>query len=63
MGNSNSCNVGDPDMPPPPDCGNPPPEAPPANPNMAIQSGQRSTNTFDTSLQRNNQMGISPLHM
>ena len=64
MGNSNSCWVGDPDAPPPPNCGqgNPPPP-PPATANQAIQGGQRSTNTFDTALQRNPQMGLSPLHM
>lgn len=41
----------------------PPPKPPPALENLAPQRGQQSTNTFDTSLQRNAQMGISPLHM
>ena len=63
MGNYNSCMIGDPDAPPPPDCGETPPPAPVATANQAQQSGQRSTNTFDTSLQRNPQMGLSPLHM
>jgi hypothetical protein len=64
MGNSNSCWVGDPDAPPPPNCGHDEPPPPPkAVPNLAIRQGQQSTNTFDTSLQRPVFMGISPLHL
>ena len=59
----NTCFIGDPDAPPPPNCGATPPPPPVATANQAIQGGQRSTNTFDTSLQRNPQMGLSPLHM
>jgi hypothetical protein len=59
----NTCFIGDPDAPPPPNCGATPPTPAPATTNQAIQGGQRSTNTFDTSLQRNPQMGLSPLHM
>lgn len=59
----NTCFIGDPDAPPPPNCGATPPPQPVANANQPQRGGQQSTNTFDTSLQRNNQMGISPLHM
>ena len=31
--------------------------------NLTYNTGQKSTNTFDTSIQRNPQMGISPIHM
>ena len=63
MGNYNSCLVGDPDAPPPPNCGNTPPPPPPLTNNNAVTAGQKSGSTFDTSLQRTVQMGLSPLHL
>jgi hypothetical protein len=46
-----------------PACGGDSGPAPQANSNEQTRGGQQSTNTFDTSLQRTNIMGISPLHM
>ena len=48
----------------PTSCGgpnNPPP--PPIKVNTAVTESQSSGSTFDTSLQRTQQMGISPLHL
>ena len=63
---SSTCGIFDPDAPPPPDCNNPandPPPTPKAVPNLLIRQGQQSTNTFDTTLQRPQFVGISPLHL
>ena len=41
----------------------PPPPPPPIKVNTAVTESQTSGSTFDTSLQRTQQMGISPLHL
>jgi len=68
MGNTNSCSTTGAGstmafVPQPQSCSAPPPKPPPALVNQTVQNGQSSGSTFDTSLQRTDQMGISPLHL